>query len=269
MNESLSLISWNVNGIRATERKGFLAWLDRGKYDIVCVQETKVSDPNVLSEKMRHPDGYESYWNCASEKKGYSGVAVFTKLKPNKIKTDFGNNILSREGRMIELEFDDFILINIYFPNGGMGPARLQYKLEFYKHFLEYIKKLKEEKPFGSAQGHKKIIFCGDVNTAHHEIDLARPQANINNSGFMPIERVWLDKFEGAGFIDTFRHFYPNKKNIYTWWDMKTRARERNVGWRIDYFFASANLKQNIVSADIMPDMAGSDHCPILLKLKF
>lgn len=264
---TISLISWNVNGIRAAERKGFLTWMDEGKYDIVCVQETKVSDPNVLSEQMLSPNGYTSYWACAKEKKGYSGVAVFTKTKPNKIKTDFGENILSREGRMIELEYDDFILLNIYFPNGGMGPERLKYKLEFYKYFLAYVKKLQEEKPFNSAQGKKKIIFCGDVNTAHHEIDLARPKENLNNSGFMPIERAWLDKFIEAGFIDTFRFFHPDKKDSYSWWDMKTRARERNVGWRIDYFYTSENLKSNLTSATIMPEIIGSDHCPIYLAL--
>ena len=273
---TLSLVSWNVNGIRAAERKGFLDWLNKGKYDIVCVQETKVSDPNILSAKMLNPDGYASYWSCAKEKKGYSGVAIFTKTKPNKIKTDFGQNILSREGRMIELEFDDFILINVYFPNGGASDERLKYKLEFYKCFLEYINKLKNAplRPLGyggvphspSAKG-KKIIFCGDVNTAHHAIDLAHPKANLDNSGFMPIERAWLDKFEEDGFIDTFRFFHPEKKDSYTWWDMKTRARERNVGWRLDYFYVSDNLKQNLQNAGIMPDILGSDHCPIYLKI--
>ena len=265
-NLTLSLISWNVNGIRAAERKGFLKWMDEGKYDIVCVQETKVSDPTILSKEMLSPDGYTSYFACAKEKKGYSGVAVFTKTKPNKIKTDFGQNILSREGRMIELEYDDFILINIYFPNGGASDERLKYKLEFYKHFLDYLKKLSGGKPFGSAQG-KRIIFCGDVNTAHHEIDLAHPKANLDNSGFMPIERAWLDKFEESGFIDTFRFFHPEKKDSYTWWDMKTYARDRNVGWRIDYFFASENLKSNLVNAKIMPEIMGSDHCPIYSKI--
>lgn len=258
--QTLSLISWNVNGIRAAERKGFWEWITQGKYDIVCVQETKIYDPNILSAKILNPDGYASYWACASEKKGYSGVAIFTKTKPNKVKTDFGQNILSCEGRMIELEYDNFILLNIYFPNGGAGDERLKYKLEFYKHFLDYIKKIK-------AAG-KKIIFCGDINTAHHEIDLARPQANLDNSGFMPIERAWLDKFAAAGFIDTFRFFHPGKKDSYTWWDMKTRARERNVGWRIDYFYASANLEKNLVNATIMPEITGSDHCPIYLEIK-
>lgn len=259
MNTTLSLISWNVNGIRAAERKGFLNWLEKHKYDIVCVQETKVSHPEVLSQELLAPNGYTSYWSCATEKKGYSGVAVFTKNIPLKIKTDFGKNILSKEGRMIELEFDKFILLNIYFPNGGSGDTRLKYKLEFYKEFLQYIKKL--------SKAGKKIIFCGDVNTAHHEIDLARPKENIDNSGFMPIEREWLDKFESAGFIDTFRFFSPNKKDIYSWWDMKTRARDRNVGWRIDYFYTSSNLKNNLKHANILTDVQGSDHCPVSLDL--
>jgi len=257
----LSLISWNVNGIRAAERKGFLNWLEKHKYDIVCVQETKVSNPEVLSNELLAPNGYKSYWACAKEKKGYSGVGVFTKLTPVKIKTDFGKNILSKEGRIIELDFEKFILLNVYFPNGGASDARLKYKLEFYKEFLKYIKKLKKDG--------RKIIFCGDVNTAHHEIDLARPKDNIDNSGFMPIEREWLDKFEDDGFIDTFRFFHQNKKDIYSWWDMKTRSRERNVGWRIDYFYASSNLKNNLKQASILTDVYGSDHCPISLDLEY
>lgn len=260
MKHEISLISWNVNGVRAAERKGFLDWLYHHKYDIVCLQETKVSDPCVLNEPLLKPNGYSSYWACSTEKKGYSGVAIFSKIEPKKIKTDFGENILSQEGRVLELEFEKFTLLNIYFPNGGASSERLNYKLEFYKEFLQYVKRL--------TKSGKKVIFCGDVNTAHHEIDIARPKENIDNSGFMPIEREWLDKFVMAGFMDTFRYFHPDKKNYYSWWDMKTRARERNVGWRIDYFFASKTLKNNLLSATIMPSIMGSDHCPIGLTLK-
>ena len=258
--KNISLISWNVNGVRAAERKGFLDWLYKNSHDIVCIQETKVSDPCLLSEALLHPDGYNAYWACATEKKGYSGVAVFSKIAPREIKTDFGDNIISKEGRVLQLEFENFTLLNVYFPNGGASAARLRYKLEFYKEFLSYVKRL--------IKNHHKIIFCGDVNTAHREIDLARPKENIDNSGFMPVERVWLDKFAATGFIDTWRFFHPDKKDAYTWWDMKTRARERNVGWRIDYFFAHSRLKDNLLDVAIMSDVMGSDHCPIGIKLK-
>lgn len=256
---AIRLISWNVNGIRAAERKGFIEWLNKSPADIVCVQETKISQTEQLSKNLLYPDGYESYWHCAKEKKGYSGVAIFSKIKPEVVKTEFGDNLLSKEGRMMELDFNDFILFNVYFPNGGAGEARLKYKLEFYKQFLARVKKLSE-------QG-KKIIFCGDLNTAHNEIDLARPKANENNSGFMRIERDWLDKFENAGFIDTFRLLYPTKQNAYSWWDLKTRSRERNVGWRLDYFWVSRNLKHNVIQSDIMAKITGSDHCPVSLDL--
>lgn len=259
MKNTISLISWNVNGVRAAERKGFLGWLSKHKYDIVCIQETKVHDPCILSSELVNPDGYDSYWACSTKKKGYSGVAIFSLLKPKNIKTDFGKNILSNEGRVLQLDFDKFTLLNVYFPNGGASPERLNYKLEFYKEFLQYIKKLEKSG--------KRVIFCGDVNTAHHEIDLARPKENIDRSGFMPIEREWLDKFMEADFIDTFRHFHPDKKNYYTWWDMKTAARDRNVGWRIDYFFAHKTLKNKLNKATIMSTVMGSDHCPIGLKL--
>jgi len=257
--QSISLISWNVNGIRAAERKGFLSWLEEGQYDIVGVQETKVHDHNILSDALLKPNGYTTFWHGATEKKGYSGVAVFTKEIPKKVITNFGKNILSKEGRVLQLEFEKYILFNIYFPNGGASDERLQYKLTFYKTFLSYIKKVQKQK--------KPIIFCGDVNTAHHDIDLARPKQNIHTSGFMPIERVWLDQFEQAGFIDTFRLLHPNKAEAYTWWDMKTHARNRNVGWRIDYFYVSKRLKQRVTEANILSDTYGSDHCPVQLNI--
>lgn len=257
-----TLISWNVNGVRAAEKKGFVEWLNKSSAQIVAIQETKVSDHGVLSARLLEPDNYASFWHGAKEKKGYSGVACFVKkdFLPNKVKTDFGEkSLLSQEGRVLELEYDDFVFLNIYFPNGGASEARLKYKLEFYDEFLVYIKE--------SMKSGKKVIFCGDVNTAHQEIDLARPKENANHSGFMPIEREWLDKFTAAGFVDTFRHFYPNKPEQYTWWDQKTRARERNVGWRIDYFYVSRNLASKIKDAFILPDVLGSDHCPVGLKI--
>lgn len=260
MQTAYTLISWNVNGLRAAGRKGFIDWMQRGQYPIVGVQETKVSHPDQLEESLRNPDGYTSYFHSATEKKGYSGVGIYTKIKPLTVKTFFGSNILSREGRVIEMEFRDFILLNIYFPNGGSGELRLQYKLEFYEAFLHYLKHLKKQS--------KPVIFCGDVNTAHQEIDLARPKENENTSGFMPSERVWIDQFIAAGFIDTFR-FSNHDKVQYSWWDMKTRARERNVGWRIDYFFVDERLKHNIKDAFILDDVPGSDHAPVGLTLVF
>lgn len=255
-----SLVSWNVNGIRAAERKGFVPWLETGTYDMVCLQETKVHDHNILSEQLKNPKGYVPFWHGAQEKKGYSGTVIYTKEAPQNVKTDFGNSLLSQEGRVLQLEFDRFILFNIYFPNGGASDERLQYKLQFYKEFLACITELKQHTS-------KPIIFCGDVNTAHHEIDLARPKQNITTSGFMPIERVWLDQFEQAGFIDTFRTLNTKKTEVYSWWDMKTRARSRNVGWRIDYFFADKKIQKDIKKAAVLMEKEGSDHCPVQLDI--
>ncbi len=246
----------NVNGIRAAERKGFLSWLPKSKADIICVQETKVHDPEILSKDLLAPEGFNAFWNCA-DKKGYSGVAVYSKIMPLSVKVDFGKSLLSSEGRVIQLEFPKFYLLNVYFPNGGMSDDRLQFKLKFYDQFLAYIKKLDKNKP---------VIFCGDVNTAHQEIDLARPKENEKYTGFLPIERAWLDKLVASGYIDTFRQF--NKKpHQYSWWDVKTRARERNVGWRIDYFFITKRLRKNLTNAFILPEVTGSDHCPVGIEI--
>ncbi|MFH1170379.1 MAG: exodeoxyribonuclease III [Candidatus Vogelbacteria bacterium] len=253
-----TFISWNVNGVRSVERKGFLDWLVRSNYDVVSLQETKVADHAILSEALRQPAGYRSYWHGAKEKLGYSGVAVFTKKEPKSARVDFGQTILSSEGRVLELDYGDFIFLTVYFPNGKASPARLEYKLTFYREFLQYIKNLRAE---GRA-----IIFCGDVNTAHHEIDLARPRENEKISGFLPIERAWLDEVEQAGFVDSFRHF-SHEAGQYTWWDQKSRARDRNVGWRIDYFFVSADLLPRLKRAFILADVLGSDHCPIGIEL--
>lgn len=258
MSNTISLLSWNVNGIRAAERKGFVEWMEKGEYDIVAVQETKVSHPDQLSERLKHPDGYESFWHSASEKKGYSGVAIYTKESPVEVTTDFGNSILSKEGRIIEVEFPSFSLLNVYFPNGGSGEARLAYKLEFYREFLRHILDLRERG--------KNVVFCGDVNTAHTEDDLARPKENAGVSGFLPIEREWIDRVLERGFFDSFRLFHDGN-GYYTWWDMKTRARDRNVGWRLDYFFVDESLRERVTDANIFPDILGSDHCPVGLTL--
>lgn len=261
MAKDIKLVSWNVNGIRALERKGALGELLNEPFDVVALQETKVSDSSVLNDSLLYPGSYHTYWHGSKEKKGYSGVAVFSKALPKKIKDNFGgNSILSKEGRVIEVKYPNFTLLNIYFPNGKQGKERLDFKLKFYKDFLAYLKKL--------AQTEKNIIFCGDVNTAHMAIDLARPEANEKISGFLPEERLWLDKFNEAGFIDVWRHFYPNKVQ-YSWWDMKTRARDRNVGWRIDYFYVSKNLLPKVKQADILENILGSDHAPVTLTLSF
>ena len=252
------LLSWNVNGIRAIYKKGFLDWFKKENPDILCLQETK-AHPDQLVDELKNIDGYESFFSAA-ERKGYSGVVTYTKLKPIKVQQGIGKKEFDSEGRFIITEFDDFTLFNIYFPNGKASKERLQYKMDFYDAFLKHCKKLIKQD--------KKIVVCGDVNTAHKEIDIARPKENSDVSGFLPQEREWIDKFLAAGFLDTFRMF-NNEPDQYTWWDMITRARERNVGWRIDYFYASKNLKNNIKSASIHSSVMGSDHCPIELELKF
>jgi exodeoxyribonuclease-3 len=253
----IKLLSWNVNGIRAAKNKGFLEWFKQESPDILCVQETKAR-PEQLGDDLTAPEGYSAYWNYP-EKKGYAGVAVFTREKPQDVKYGLGEGGLDTEGRIIAVEYETFILMNIYFPNGGMGNKRVPYKMEFYEAFLNYTDSL--------VKAGKKLVFCGDVNTAHNEIDLARPKENVKNTGFLPEERAWMDKLEEHGYVDTFRHF--NKKpEQYTYWDMKTGARGRNVGWRIDYFFVSENLLPSVTSSFIQPDVPGSDHCPIGITLK-
>ena len=255
---SIKLLSWNVNGYRAILKKGFRDFLLAEKPDILGLQETKVS-PEQLGPGDAAAPGYNSQWNCA-ERKGYSGVAAFFSGEPLAVSKGFGDARFDPEGRVITLEYPAFYLLNVYFPNGGQGPERLAYKLDFYAAFLNHIEVLR-----GTG---KAVIFCGDVNTAHNPVDLARPKENENNSGFMPIERAWLDKITAMGWTDTFRSLHPEPGN-YTWWDYKTRARERNVGWRLDYFFINGEKKNLVKEAFILPQVQGSDHCPIGLKLEF
>lgn len=255
----MSIISWNVNGIRAAERKGFPEWLHRHSYPIVCLQETKISHPDQLSEALAQPPGYFAYFHCATEKKGYSGTAVYTKEEPFEVRTHFGDTLLSREGRVMELHFKDFVLLNIYFPNGGSGEERLRYKMRFYDEFLTHVSGLVDQK--------KNVVFCGDVNTAHNEIDLARPKENEKTSGFLPMERAWMDRLPLSGFVDSFRALHPGEAK-YSWWDMKTRARERNVGWRIDYFFVHEGMMDRVSDSFILDTVEGSDHCPVGITLK-
>jgi len=254
--KDIILLSWNVNGIRAVYKKGFVDWFQSVKPDILCVQETKAWEEQ-LSDDLKNIDGYHSYF-CQGERKGYSGTAIYTKEKPINITREIGIKKFDNEGRILAAEYDSFILFNIYFPNGKAKAERLKYKMDFYDAFLKHVNNLKKKD--------KKIVICGDVNTAHKEIDLSRPKENSKISGFLPEERDWIDKLLEHGFIDTFRLF-SDKPEQYTWWDMITRARERNVGWRIDYFFISDNLKKQIKDAFILPDVMGSDHCPVGIKL--
>lgn len=254
----MRILSWNVNGLRAVVKKDKWNQLFELDPDIICLQETK-AHPEQLPEEIRNPVGYHGYFDHSKMRKGYSGVAIYTKIKPEKVEYSLGDPEYDKEGRMIIAYFKDFVLLNGYFPNGGERPERLQYKLEFYDLFLKFIEKLRK-------QG-KKVIFCGDINTAHNEIDIARPKENSNHTGFLRIERDWLDKVVSKGYIDTFREKHPAEVK-YSWWDMKTFARERNVGWRIDYFFVSPDLKDEIKKAEILNNVFGSDHCPVVLELK-
>jgi exodeoxyribonuclease-3 len=251
------LLCWNVNGIRAAQRSGFLEWLYRESPDILCVQETK-ANPEQLNQDLREPHGYHVYWNYP-ERKGYGGVATFTREKPLKVQNGFGVQEFDVEGRVVISEYPEFILFNVYFPNGKKDEIRLKYKLDFYDAFFDYIELLRQKG--------KRLIICGDYNTAHQEIDLARPKENEKVSGFLPIERAWMDKLVAHGYTDTLRHF-SKEPDQYTWWDLKSRARERNVGWRIDYFFVTEDLLPSVSQAFIMPEVMGSDHCPIGIILK-
>jgi exodeoxyribonuclease-3 len=256
--DELSFSSWNINGIRAIYKKdGFMDWFNTVDSDFILFQETKAQVDQIPKELYKN-DKYYSYFNSA-ERKGYSGVATFSKIEPNEIINGMGIEKFDIEGRFLQLKFDDFILINVYWPNGGMSNDRLQYKLDYYDAFLEYVVNLKE--------AGNNLIICGDLNTAHKEIDIARPKENEKVSGFMPIEREWVTKFLDSGFVDTFRMF-NDKPEQYTWWSYRTKARTRNVGWRLDYFFVNEELKKNVKNATIESDVMGSDHCPISLKIE-
>jgi exodeoxyribonuclease III len=254
---TLRLISWNVNGIRAIEKKGGFAWFRQEQPDIFCIQETKAHQTQ-LAASLIEIDGYTAYF-AEAERKGYSGVAVYTAIPPKSVTTGLGIDRFDREGRTLILEFEPFTLFNIYYPNGKASKERLQYKMDFYDAFLEHADRLK-------TQG-KQLVVCGDVNTAHTPIDLARPKENEKVSGFLPEERAWLDTLREHGYVDTLRMLHP-EPGLYTWWDQKSRARERNVGWRIDYFFVSEGLRNAVKDAYILSDVTGSDHCPIGLDIE-
>lgn len=251
----MKIYSWNVNGIRAAEKKGFIDWMESENPDIICIQETKAHEEQ-LSDELKNINGYNSYFESA-ERKGYSGVAIYTKHEPKTI-TNLGIEEYDNEGRVIIAEFDEFFLINCYFPNSQEKGKRIDYKIGFCDAILEHCNKL-------VAEG-KNIVLCWDYNIAHTEIDLARPKQNEENPGYLPEERAWMTKFLSNGYTDTFRTLHPEEIK-YSWWSYRARAREKNIGWRIDYFCVNDSFKSNIKSADILNEVMGSDHCPVAIEL--
>ena len=251
----LKLISWNVNGIRACCDKGFRESFERLDADFFCLQETKMQEGQLDLQF----EGYQSYWNYA-EKKGYSGTAIFTRHQPLSVAYGIGVDEHDYEGRVITLEMEHFYLITVYVPNSQDGLRRLDYRMTWEDDFLAYLKKLEEKKP---------VVVCGDLNVAHQEIDLKNPKTNRRNAGFTDEERAKFTQWLAAGFTDTFRYFYPEQKEIYSWWSYRFKAREKNAGWRIDYFVTSASLNDKLVDAKIHTDIYGSDHCPVELTLDF
>ncbi|CAM3533855.1 MULTISPECIES: exodeoxyribonuclease III [Saccharibacillus] len=249
----MKLISWNVNGLRAAVTKGFNEYFERENADIFCVQETKLQEGQILIEPTRE---YHQYWNYAV-KKGYSGTAVFTKVRPLSVR--YGIELDSEdEGRILTLEYDSFYLVNVYTPNAKRDLTRLPYRLEWEDRFRDYVTRLDAAKP---------VIVCGDLNVAHQEIDLKNARPNIGNSGFTDEERGKMTELLDAGFIDTFRYFYPDREGAYSWWSYMMKVRERNIGWRIDYFLVSERLAPRLTDARIDSEMLGSDHCPVVLEI--
>ena len=252
----MKLISWNVNGVRAVVKKGFLDWLELAQPDILCLQETKAHVDQLAAEILTD-HGYHTFWH-SGERRGYSGVATFCKDEPFYVQEGLGLDRYDTEGRVLLTEHENFLLYNIYFPNGQKDDERLQYKLDFYDELLPIINE--------QVESGNNVVVTGDWNTAHHPIDLARPKQNVNTSGFMPIEREKLDMYVENGWIDTFRLFHP-EGDRYSWWTYRFGARERNVGWRIDYFFVNEGFLDNVEDADIHDEVVGSDHCPVSLEL--
>jgi len=253
----MRIICWNINGIRAGVKKGLWEFVKKDKADIYCFQETRARE-DQLPEGLKVPKDYKSYWNSA-EKAGYSGVTTLTKPEPKVVIEGNRDSDWDEEGRVLVTKFDEFTLLNVYFPNGKRDRGRLDYKMKFYEHFLKYINNLR--------QRGEKVIFGGDVNTAHREIDLARPGQNEGISGFLPIERKWMDKLVKSGWVDTYRMFYPEKET-YSWWSTRSGARVRNVGWRIDYVFVDKAIKNKVKKAFILTKVTGSDHCPVGIEIE-
>ncbi|HOZ85245.1 MAG TPA: exodeoxyribonuclease III [Niabella sp.] len=255
----MRIISYNVNGIRAAIKKGLVEWLQTDPADIICIQETKAEKDNVDMEAINQL-GYQDYWFSA-KKKGYSGVAVFTKIKPDHVEYGTGHPVSDEEGRVIQLDFGKIRLINAYFPSGTSGDIRQDYKYKWLDEFYNYLNLIKKE--------HPNLIVCGDYNIAHREIDIHDPKGNKNSSGFLPAERIWMDKYLQAGFVDTFRVIHPDEPHRYSWWSQRfPSVRLNNKGWRIDYISVTEPLAKRVEGADIYPDVKHSDHCPIYVKLK-
>ncbi|MEH7502130.1 exodeoxyribonuclease III [Neobacillus drentensis] len=250
----MKLVSWNVNGLRACVKKGFLDYFQEVDADIFCVQETKLQEGQISLELER----YHQYWNYAI-KKGYSGTAVFTKNEPLSVRYGVGTDESEEEGRILTLEFDDFFLVNVYTPNSQRDLARISYRLDWEDRILQHLKELDELKP---------VVLCGDLNVAHQEIDLRNPKSNNGNSGFTKEERGKMTSLLAEGFVDSYRHFNPDQEGAYTWWSYMSKVREKNIGWRIDYFIVSEKLRDRLLNADIHCNVMGSDHCPVVLELK-
>jgi exodeoxyribonuclease-3 len=252
----MKLLSWNVNGVRACARGGLLEWIEREQADVVCLQETKAR-PDQLAAELSEPSGHEAYWHCA-ERAGYSGVAVFTRRKPLAVRHGIGDPEFDCEGRVLVLEFPEFVLVNAYFPNTQRDHARLAYKLRFCSRMRSFLDSI-------TASG-RSVVLCGDYNIAHREIDLANPSQNRNNAGFLPEERAWMDHFLEGAYVDAFRHFV-SEPGHYTWWSYRPTVRERNIGWRLDHFVVSRDLGDSLERAFHQPQVLGSDHCPVGLEL--
>ncbi len=253
----MKIVSYNLNGIRSALGKGFGQWLEQNNFDVVCVQELKAMQDQVDCSLFEHL-GYHQQWHSA-EKKGYSGVAIFSKQKPDEVQIGCGIPEYDKEGRVIRARFGDVMIVNTYFPSGSSGDLRQDVKMNFLNDYLPFIEKTKKENP--------KLVVAGDYNICHKEIDIHDPKGNKDSSGFLPEERAWMDKFFATGFTDSFRHFNPNPHQ-YSWWSFRANARNNNKGWRIDYINNSKELDAQLKSAQIMPDVKHSDHCPVLLELK-
>jgi exodeoxyribonuclease III len=261
MMSHMRIVSWNVNGLRALHRKGHFGFAFALEPDILFLQEVKAEAVQLPADVSSVP-GYRSYFDHSKGRKGYSGVAAYVKegIEPERVEFGIGVPELDAEGRSITLMYPTHIINTTYFPNGGGGPERLAFKLRYYDAFLPYIEKYRKEG--------KEVLFSGDVNTAHTEMDLAHPKENEENTGFLPVERAWIDRVIASGYTDVFRHFHPNVRGAYTYWDMKSYARERNIGWRLDYFFTSPALLVKIKKVRIHDDMFGSDHCPLSVDIE-
>ena len=254
----MRFFSWNVNGIRAATRKGFLDWLKAEQPDVLCLQETRANTDQLTADVLTE-HGYHVVW-ASAQKKGYSGVATFSKEEPDEVVIGLGEERFDSEGRMVVTRHGEILVFNGYFPNGGRSHDRVPYKLDFYTKLLETTTPMLERG--------EKIIICGDWNTAHKAVDLARPKANVKTSGFTPVEREAFDSFFDAGFVDAFRRLHPDTKDVYTWWSNRAGVRQRNIGWRIDYHMVSPSLMEDVVSATVHTQVMGSDHCPIELEVE-